>query len=101
MERPTRPPRVPVCPPNVRATLARSVPCPASPPSAIRGRPWRCRSCDALLGVEHDGELHVKHKETEHWISGRCRHACRRCGAMNTFPVPPDDRATLGEGGRP
>jgi hypothetical protein len=57
--------------------------------SLTRARPWRCHACRALLGVEHDGELHVKYKEVQHWIRGRCRHVCRRCGAMNTLLVAP------------
>lgn len=48
-------------------------------------RPWRCRSCGALLGMQQGDELHVKYKDVQHWITGRCRHACRRCGAMNTM----------------
>jgi hypothetical protein len=42
---------------------------PASEPGASNdcpkaaARPWRCRACGALLGMERDGELHVKYKE--------------------------------------
>jgi hypothetical protein len=50
---------------------------------------WNCRSCGALLGVEQGGELHMKYKDVQHWITGRCRHACRRCGSMNTRHVGP------------
>ena len=53
------------------------------------GRPWRCRACAALLGMERDGELHVKYKEAVYSIRGQCRHGCRRCGAMNVLLVPP------------
>ena len=62
-------------------------------------RPWRCHACRALLGVEHDGELHVKYKEVQHWIRGRCRHVCRRCGAMNTLlvAVPPASAVIPGD----
>ena len=51
-------------------------------------RPWRCDTCATLLGVERDGELHVKYKEAQYWIRGACRHTCRRCGAMNTRLAP-------------
>jgi hypothetical protein len=47
--------------------------------------PWRCRHCGFLLGLEQGGELHVKYRDLQHWITGRCRHACRRCGAMNVL----------------
>ncbi|MBV9949613.1 MAG: hypothetical protein JOZ69_22420 [Myxococcales bacterium] len=51
-------------------------------------RPWRCRACGALLGVVCGDELHLKYKETEYWVRGGCRHACRRCGAVNALLVP-------------
>ncbi|MGD0527718.1 MAG: hypothetical protein ABSE49_21475 [Polyangiaceae bacterium] len=57
-----------------------------TPPPA---RPWRCCSCGSLLGVLRGGELHLKYRDVEHWITGRCRHACRRCGATNAVDVPP------------
>jgi hypothetical protein len=54
-------------------------------------RAWRCQSCRALLGVVRGAELHVKYKEAHYWIDGRCRHACRRCGAINTLEALPKD----------
>jgi hypothetical protein len=63
-------------------------------------RPWRCRVCGALLGMQQGAELHVKYKDVSHWIAGRCRHACRRCGAMNTLHVGPTcGSLSAGEGG--
>ncbi len=59
-------------------------------------RPWRCHTCGALLGVLHGGELHLKYQHVEHWITGCCRHVCRRCRATNTVDVP----ASTGLGGR-
>jgi hypothetical protein len=50
-------------------------------------RPWRCHTCGALLGLLHGGELHLKYCNVEHWITGRCRHVCRRCRATNTVDV--------------
>jgi hypothetical protein len=66
---------------------------PASEPAAPIGpraiaRPWRCHACATLLGVERDGELHVKYKEAHYWIRGGCRHVCRCCGAMNVRALP-------------
>lgn len=52
------------------------------------GRPWRCHACGALLGVLRSSELHLKYRDLQHWVTGRCRHTCRRCGAMNTIDVP-------------
>jgi hypothetical protein len=60
-------------------------------------RPWHCRACGALLGVEHRGELHIKYKEAQYFVRGHCRHDCRRCGATNAVltraspaaPAPP------------
>lgn len=50
---------------------------------------WHCRACGALLGIQQGDELHVKYKDVQHWVSGRCRHVCRRCGSMNTRHVGP------------
>jgi hypothetical protein len=61
-------------------------------------QPWRCHGCGALLGIEQGGELHVKYKELQHWITGRCRHLCRRCGAMNTLHVTAQSRVACKEG---
>lgn len=60
---------------------------PRAGPTAA-ARPWRCHACGSLLGVERDGDLHVKYKEAQYWIRGHCRHACRRCRAMNSFLAP-------------
>jgi hypothetical protein len=60
-------------------------PLPSSPTPALVREPWRCRRCGFLLGLEQAGELHVKYRDLEHWITGRCRHVCRRCGAMNVL----------------
>jgi phage FluMu protein Com len=61
--------------------------------SKNHSRDWRCRTCNALLGVEAHGELHIKYRDAQHWITGRCRHACRRCGSINTFHVTPSSPA--------
>ncbi len=50
-------------------------------------KPWRCRSCAALLGMVHGDELHVKYKDDEQWIQGTCRRPCRRCRTMNILTV--------------
>jgi len=72
----------------------------AAPPT--RARRWSCRSCGALLGVEENGELHIKYKEVQHWICGSCRHRCRRCGTMNQVTVAPamSPRAIAADEGR-
>jgi len=92
-----------------RALCSASAAVSASEPAARRpfatpaARHWRCLACGALLGVERDGELHVKYKEAQYWIRGHCRHACRRCGAMNTLHTPalPVLRAALAPQGDP
>jgi hypothetical protein len=60
---------------------------PSTPSPAPSARPWRCRACGSLLGVLRGGELHLKYKDVQHWIVGRCRHVCRRCGATNVVHV--------------
>ena len=50
-------------------------------------RPWHCRTCGSLLGVERGRELHVKYKDAEVWIVGTCRRVCRRCGGGNVITV--------------
>jgi hypothetical protein len=51
------------------------------------GKPWRCRACGSLLGIERGRELHVKYKEADLWIVGTCRRLCRQCGAANEITV--------------
>ena len=74
-----------------------------SPSNHLQSHHWHCHSCGALLGIEQGGELHVKYKDVQHWITGRCRHICRRCGSTNTRHVgpPPSAHPTAREeGGR-
>jgi hypothetical protein len=59
----------------------------APPPANDNGRPWRCRACGFLLGIERGRELHVKYKDAEVWIVGNCRCVCRRCGEVNEVTV--------------
>jgi hypothetical protein len=56
----------------------------ASTMPAPGARTWRCHACRALLGIEHDGELHVRCGKSELWIRGDCRQVCRRCGAVSS-----------------
>jgi RNase P subunit RPR2 len=44
-------------------------------------REWRCWRCDTLLGVEQNGELHVKYKDAQYRVRGVVKATCRRCGA--------------------
>lgn len=42
---------------------------------------WRCHSCSNLIGIERDGELHLKYKDAEFFVRGGfVRAPCRRCG---------------------
>jgi hypothetical protein len=46
-------------------------------------RPWRCRSCGALLGMHRQAELHIKYKELHAVVVGAARTTCRRCATAN------------------
>ncbi|HEY3820259.1 MAG TPA: hypothetical protein VGL81_24005 [Polyangiaceae bacterium] len=99
MVRPSRDQTAVVCP--ATGPVAGSRPAARGAPSdPSAARPWRCRACGALLGVERNGEVHVKYKEVQHWISGRCRHHCRRCGTMNVLSVGAPDLAAVTVEGR-
>ena len=50
-------------------------------------RPWHCRVC-GMFRRGAGGELHIKYKEAHYFVRGRCRHACRRCGAANAVVTP-------------
>jgi hypothetical protein len=80
----------------VRRTTSRDVVVSSRIPSRIaphvasgNGRPWRCRTCGSLLGIERGDELHVRFKDAELWIVGRCRQVCRRCGESNSIAIAP------------
>jgi hypothetical protein len=60
----------------------------ASPSTSNAARPWRCRGCGAVLGLLRVAELHLRRGEVELWITGACRHRCRRCGTTNAIRVP-------------
>ena len=59
---------------------------PHSPVHAHTGH-WHCHACRALLGIARGTHLHVKYKDAEIWIVGRCRCICRRCGKANESVV--------------
>ncbi len=46
---------------------------------------WRCRDCEALLGLESRGVLEIKHKGARWHVRGAesVVTACIRCGQIN------------------
>ena len=44
---------------------------------------WRCRSCQALLGVARGAQLDVRHKLAHYLVRGRVTAVCRRCSTSN------------------
>ena len=51
------------------AAVARAERATTSACRTAAARPWRCHACDMLLGMECDGELHVKYKEAHYWTA--------------------------------
>jgi hypothetical protein len=75
-------------PSNPRAVVLLEIARPVDrSPANDNARPWRCRGCGSLLGLERGRALHVKYKDVEYWIVGGCRHVCRRCGEGNEITV--------------
>ena len=60
----------------VRAS--RTIPCPNA------NADWRCTGCGKLLGVRHDGRLHVRFAGGHEYFACLPAEAiCRRCGTLN------------------
>jgi hypothetical protein len=76
----------------------------AMPPSLISsqcvGLQWLCEKCGALLGIEQEPRLHVRHKELDLIVDGSdyiVTTSCRKCFALNDRrrrQAPPPPRAT-------
>jgi hypothetical protein len=58
-------------------------------PRGPRPIDWRCPSCQALLGVEREGELHLRYKTAIYVARGPVRAVCRRCHQVSErTPAP-------------
>lgn len=56
---------------------------PASP-RLLRRREWRCTRCNRLLGLVHDGQLHIRFARSHEYLTrlpATC--TCRSCGTLN------------------
>jgi phage FluMu protein Com len=49
---------------------------------------WRCVECDALLGVEVRGQMHLKYKAAQYVVTGPVQAVCRRCATTNETNSP-------------
>ncbi|MBZ0118727.1 MAG: hypothetical protein K8H88_17130 [Sandaracinaceae bacterium] len=43
-------------------------------------RPWRCPSCQLLLGVQRGEVIEVRYKDARYVVRGAVAAICRRCG---------------------
>ncbi|MBN1630005.1 MAG: hypothetical protein JW990_09585 [Thermoleophilia bacterium] len=48
-------------------------------------RSWRCRHCGSLLGVEHEGRLHLKYKAAQYLVVGSVTAVCHRCNQLSVM----------------
>lgn len=46
---------------------------------------WRCTSCGALLGRDHEGALEIRIKRAVYWTTGDTHARCARCGTPNSY----------------
>ncbi len=44
---------------------------------------WRCRACNALLGVHRSDLVEVRYKTVAYTVRGELFTDCRRCGTTN------------------
>ena len=62
---------------------------------------WRCRRCHSLLGMEREGELHLKYKAARYVVAGVVITTCRRCSTVNQWSSDAAGSAGHREGARP
>ena len=53
--------------------------------SESRVEKWRCRACNALLGVHRSDVVEVRYKAAAYAVRGELTTECRRCGTTNRF----------------
>jgi len=52
--------------------------------AAVKYVPWRCGTCDRILGLRYvNGTLVVKYKDLVAWVTGNYRTVCRFCKTIN------------------
>ncbi len=53
----------------------------------VRAEAWRKHRCPcgALLGIQHQGALHVKYKQFVATVRGLVDVSCPRCGCLSTL----------------
>ena len=44
---------------------------------------WRCRRCGILLGIERNGQIHIRHKRVQVLVQGSIIAVCPRCTEVN------------------
>ena len=47
---------------------------------------WRCKECNALLGIARGGRLHLRYKEAQYVVDGEDYSViavCRNCSKVN------------------
>lgn len=56
----------------------------SNPRPQSSGGEWRCTQCDKLLGVDRDGQMHLRFaRGHEYFVGFPVVATCRGCGTLN------------------